>query len=67
MLRRSDRLRILECVSKAAPAFYTCHWRIRTIELMRTGILRSQLGWLKVGHGRDVGAVWLEGEVLSGV
>jgi hypothetical protein len=34
---------------------------------MGTWVLRSQLGWLEVGHGRDMGAVWLEEEVLSGV
>jgi hypothetical protein len=34
---------------------------------MGTRILRSQLRWLEVGHCRDMGAVWLEGEMLSGV
>ena len=34
---------------------------------MRTRVLRSLFGWLEVGHGRDVGAVYREGGLLSGV
>lgn len=68
MLKRSGRLKILHCVSKAVLQVRAANeGAISTIELMRTRILRSLLGWLKVGHGRDVGTVWGAREVLSGV
>ena len=68
MLKRSGRLKILRLVSKAVlQVRFANEGGISTIELMRTRILRSLLGWLEVGHGRDVGTAWPAREVLSGV